>query len=222
MLSVMFYGLLYGFAISMPIGPANIELIRRGMNCGFKEAFEVGMGAALSDALLCLLVYFGVVKIILASKLLNSLLGIGCSALMFYFGFSGFKTIFIDRHKPDVLKYLKEGRGSKRSALAMGFSINTTNPMVIGFWVVFLGAVTSYSRMKASFDEHPNFSIFLFSFFVFCGSLGWFYLLAKIVHKGKKYITSSIFELISFVCSSLFIIFGFLLVYGVYKTIFLS
>jgi len=221
MLSIMFYGLLYGFVISVPIGPANIELIRRGMHSGFKDAFEVGLGAALSDAMLCLLVYFGVVKIILASKLLNSLMGIGCSLLMFYFGVSGLKTIFIDRHKPDVLKYI-QGHGSKRSPLAMGFSINSTNPMVIGFWVVFLGAVTSYSSMKASFDEYPNLSIFLFSFFVFCGSLGWFYLLAKIVHKGKKYITSSIFELISFVCSSLFIIFGLILIYGVYKTIFIS
>jgi threonine/homoserine/homoserine lactone efflux protein len=220
MLSIIFYGLLYGCVISMPIGPANIELIRRGMHSDFKDAFEVGIGAALSDAVLCLLVYFGVVKIILMSKFLNSLLGIACAVLMFYFGFSGLKTIFIDKHKPDVLEYIK-GHGSKRSPIAMGFSINTTNPMVIGFWVVFLGAVTSYCGMEDSFAKYPNFSIFLFSFFVFLGALSWFYVLAKIVHKSKKYITSSIFELISFVCSSLFIIFGLILTYGVYRTIFI-
>ncbi|EKD69360.1 MAG: lysine exporter protein LysE/YggA [uncultured bacterium] len=218
MIKVMFYGLLYGFMISIPIGPANIELIRRGMHGGFKDSLEVGIGAALSDAMLCLLVYFGVVKIILASKLLNAVLGFGCAALMLYFGLTGFKAIFIDRHRPDVMNYIKVP-GSKRAPLAMGFSINTTNPMVIGFWVVFLGAVTSYSSMKASFTDYPKTSILLFSLFVFCGSLAWFYLLAKIVHKGKKYITASLFELISFVCSALFILFGLVLIYGVLKTI---
>lgn len=218
MLKVMFYGLLYGFMISIPIGPANIELIRRGMHGGFKDSFEVGVGAALSDAVLCLLVYFGVVNIILASRLLNAVLGFGCASLMLYFGLTGLKAIFIDRHRPDVMNYIK-GPASKREPLAMGFSINSTNPMVIGFWVVFLGAVTSYSGMKASFTDHPKSSILLFSLFVFCGSLAWFYLLAKIVHKGKKYITASLFELISFVCSSLFILFGLALIYGVLKTI---
>lgn len=218
MLKVIFYGLFYGVMIAIPIGPANIELIRRGMHGGFRDAFEVGLGAALSDATLCLLVYFGVVKIILASKLINAFLGAGCAALMIYFGVSGMKAIFVDRHRPDVLNYIKRP-ASKRAPLAMGFSINTTNPMVIGFWVVFLGAVTSYSGMKESFAAYPKSSIALFAAGVFAGSLGWFYILAKIVQKGKKYITASLFELISFVCSSLFIAFGLALIYGVLKTI---
>ncbi|HOD40382.1 MAG TPA: hypothetical protein PKL57_07475, partial [Candidatus Wallbacteria bacterium] len=54
---------------------------------------------------------------------------------------------------------------------------------------------------------------------VFCGSLAWFYILAKIVQKGKKYISSSLFELISFICSTLFILFGFALLFGVTKII---
>ncbi len=223
MLQIIFYGLLYGFIISVPVGPANIELIKRGINSGFREAFEVGLGAALSDAFLCILVYFGIIKIIMAYKAINVLIGTGCSLLMFYFGFSGIKTIFIDKNKPDVLKYInikEKPHKTRRSPLLTGFSINTTNPMVIGFWVVFLGAITSSSRMKAGFIEYPNLAIIVFSFFVFSGSLSWFYILSKIVHKGKKYITTSIFELISFICSSLFILFGIILFYGVIKIIF--
>lgn len=218
MLKLIFYGMIYGFMISIPIGPANIELIKRGMHSGFKDAFEVGLGAAISDAMLCLLVYFGVVKILLASKLINVLLGLGCGMLMFYFGISGLKAIFIDRHKPDVLKYIR-GPEVKGAPLATGFSVNTTNPMVIGFWVVFLGAVTSYGQNRECFALYPKSSIFLFAFSVFCGSLAWFYVLAKIVQKGKKYISSSLFELISFVCSTLFILFGFALLFGVTKII---
>jgi len=219
MVNVIFSGLFYGFLIALPVGPANIELIKRGLNAGFKEAFRVGIGVSLSDAVLCILVYFGIVKIILASKIINALLGLSCSALMIHFGVSGLREIFVEKHKPDVLKYL-DYKTSKRDPLLTGFMINLSNPMVIGFWVVFLGAVTSYSDIQNYFFLHPSGGIFLFSFSVFAGSLGWAYILCKIVEKGRKYITNSIFEIISFICSGLFIIFGLALIRGVIKTLF--
>ncbi|HNY11131.1 MAG TPA: LysE family transporter [Candidatus Wallbacteria bacterium] len=202
----------------MPVGPANIELLRRGLHEGFKPAFEVGIGAALSDSFLCILAYFGIVKFLLLSKLINVLLGLLCSAVMIMLGVSGFNALF--NKKTDVMKRLKYS-GSHKNPILMGFLINTSNPMVIGFWVVFLGAVSSYSGIKEFFVLYPQAGIFLFAFTVFIGSLLWFYFLSHIVIKGKKYLTGFVFEIISFVCSTVFILFGLALIYGVLKTIFM-
>jgi len=218
MLKVIIYGFFYGLMIALPVGPACIELLRRGMHEGFKPAFEVGIGAALSDSFLCLLVYFGIVKFLLLSKLINVLLGLLCSAVMIMLGISGFKGIF--NKKTDVMKRL-EYSGSHKNPVLMGFIINTSNPMVIGFWVVFLGAVSSYSGIKEYLELYPRAGIFLFSFSVFLGSLLWFYFLSHMVNKGKKYMTGFVFEMISFVCSTIFIIFGLVLIYGVFKTLFM-
>lgn len=218
MLKVIIYGFFYGLMIALPVGPANIELLRRGLHEGFKQAFEVGIGAALSDSFLCLLVYFGVVKFLLVSKLINILLGLLCSGVMIMLGVSGFNTLF--NKKTDMMKRLKYS-GSHRDPILMGFLINTSNPMVIGFWVVFLGAVSSYSGIREFFRLYPQTGIFLFAFSVFLGSLLWFYALSHIVNKGKKYLTGFVFEIISFVCSTIFILFGLALIYGVLKTIFM-
>lgn len=217
MLNIIISGFFYGIMIALPIGPANIELLRRGLHDGFNSAFEVGIGAAFSDATLCLLVYFGIVKFLMLSKFLNVLLGLFCSVIMISLGVSGLKAIIAK--KSNVMKYIKY-TGSNKNPILTGFIINTSNPMVIGFWVVFLGAVSAYSGIKEFFTIHPQGGILLFAFSVFLGSLAWFYLLSYFIHKGKKYINGFVFEIISFVCSMIFIIFGLALIYGVTETIF--
>jgi len=212
-LHILFSGFFYGIMIALPIGPANIELIRRGMSEGLLPAMKVGAGIALSDALLCLLAYFGIVKFLMASKIINTMLWLFCAAIMIFFGLSSFTEIVEERSQ--VMKYI-DRPASKRDPLKMGFFINISNPMVIGFWIVFLGTVNS----GGLFREIPRTGIFVFAFAVLFGSLAWFYLLCRLVNKGKKYINKNVFQLISFFCATMFTGFGLILIYVAFKTLF--
>lgn len=211
--TILFTGFFYGVMIALPLGPANIELLRRGMREGFGPAFKVGTGVAISDAILCLFAYFGVVKFLMASKFINALLWLFCAAIMIFFGLNGFNEIL--EEKNNVMKYI-DHPASKRDPLSMGFVINITNPMVIGFWIIFLGTVNSGGLFRAL----PKSGIFLFTFAVFLGSLAWFYMLCKLINKGKKYIKKNVFQLISFFCATMFTGFGLLLIYGTFKMMF--
>jgi len=211
-LKVIMVGTIYGAMIALPIGPGNIELLRRGLREGFEAGMKVGLGVGLSDALLCLVVYFGIAKLFLGSKVITFFLWIICSIIMINLGISGFKSVF-SKNKEDIMQKLNYS-GSKRDPVLMGFMINTSNPMVLGFWIVFLGTVQS------SFIKVYG-GIWYFTLGVLAGSLLWFYILSHIIHKGKKYINNSVFELISFLCASIFTGFGLVLVYNVLKTIFL-
>jgi threonine/homoserine/homoserine lactone efflux protein len=41
---------LLGLTLAAPIGPVNVEIIKRGLNAGFRQAFLTGTGAMCADA----------------------------------------------------------------------------------------------------------------------------------------------------------------------------
>lgn len=51
--------IILGISLAAPIGPVNIEVIRRGLNFGFFPAFLLSIGAASADTTYLLLIYFG-------------------------------------------------------------------------------------------------------------------------------------------------------------------
>jgi threonine/homoserine/homoserine lactone efflux protein len=56
-------GFLVGLAVAVPIGPINIEIIRRGLRSGFREPFALGMGAVTADAIYLALICLGVSRV---------------------------------------------------------------------------------------------------------------------------------------------------------------
>ncbi|KRF43481.1 hypothetical protein ASG93_00710 [Paenibacillus sp. Soil787] len=52
---------LLGLSLSAPIGPINAAMLDKGIKQGFLHAWVVGIGAMIADALLMILIYFGLV-----------------------------------------------------------------------------------------------------------------------------------------------------------------
>ncbi|MBI3084959.1 MAG: LysE family transporter, partial [candidate division NC10 bacterium] len=64
MIEVVVSGWLIGVAIALPVGPVITEVIRRGLRAGFLPAWQVGLGAAASHAILVSLTLLGVVALL--------------------------------------------------------------------------------------------------------------------------------------------------------------
>jgi len=66
-----------GLGVAAPIGPVNVEIIRRGLRSGFREAFSLGMGAVTADAIYLALVCLGVSRIAEYPAVRTTLLALG-------------------------------------------------------------------------------------------------------------------------------------------------
>ncbi len=170
-------GIGLGLAIAAPIGPVNIEIIRRGLRNGFLPAFLVGCGSTSADLFYVLLVYLGVAPL---------------SRQPFF-------RIPLDAAAAVVLGVLawqsyREARGlvslpgdaaaragdTGRSALASGFLITLTNPMTIVFYFSLFGGAV------ARLHDAPRSIHLLYVASVILGCLIWSFLLAALLGWGHK------------------------------------
>lgn len=59
MLSSFFASVLLGLSLSIPIGPINIEMVKRGIKYGFFHSWVVGLGGMSADIVLMFAIFFG-------------------------------------------------------------------------------------------------------------------------------------------------------------------
>jgi L-lysine exporter family protein LysE/ArgO len=132
-------GIGLGLAIAAPIGPVNIEVIRRGLRGGFFPALMVGCGSTAADLFYVALVYLGVAPLVRVPLFripmdLAAAWVLGALALVSFRECRGALSLPGGEDDPES--------GSGRSALASGFLITITNPMTIVFYLsLFGGAV---------------------------------------------------------------------------------
>lgn len=181
-------GIGLGLAIAAPIGPVNIEIIRRGLRDGFLPALMVGCGSTAADLLYVVLVYLGVAP--LAQRPLF--------------------RIPLDAAAAVVLGILarecyREARGhislppcdgtretdSGRNALTSGFLITLTNPMTIVFYFSLFGGAV------ARMHDAPRGTHILYVGSVIIGCLIWSLLLATLLGWGKRWMGIRVVQVIT-------------------------
>ncbi len=57
--ALLWGGVVMGFAIAAPLGPVNVEIIRRGLGEGFRAALLTGVGSTIADVVYILIAYGG-------------------------------------------------------------------------------------------------------------------------------------------------------------------
>ena len=86
-------GLVLGLSIAAPIGPANIEIIRRGLKEGWKAALLFTLGVMLA-----LVIYLGLVILGLSfltkEKLFNQILMFSGIIILFYLSYNALQDFF--------------------------------------------------------------------------------------------------------------------------------
>ncbi len=85
--------ILLGFALAAPIGPVNLEMIKRGLHSGLKQAFLTGVGESSADTTYLIVIYFGLTAF-LNFAFMKIILGFGGSIIMIYLGSMSAKEFF--------------------------------------------------------------------------------------------------------------------------------
>jgi len=92
-MNIIFQGFLLGLSISLPVGPTNIEVLRRGLKEGWKSATLFVLENLVALIFYLLLIIFGL-SFLTQSKIFNTLLSFFGIIVLFYLSSSAIKDFF--------------------------------------------------------------------------------------------------------------------------------
>ena len=194
--------ILLGLTLAAPIGPVNLEIIKRGLNSGFQQAFFTGAGAMSADTTYLILIFFGLTAF-LNIAFMKIILGIAGSMVLMYLGIAGAKEFF---RRSDSVRNLPH-RLFKNSFVA-GYVLAIASPMTIVWWTGVFGALLASQTKTVT-----NLSAFFSCFSILLGCLLWVFCLALALHFGKKYVNEKTTGFISLIAGIFLSGFGLYLMY---------
>jgi threonine/homoserine/homoserine lactone efflux protein len=197
--------ILLGLTLAAPIGPVNLEIIKRGLNSGFQQAFLTGAGAMCADTTYLILIFFGLTSF-LNFAFMKIFLGIAGSIILIYLGVMSAKEFF---SKADATEN-KPHRLFKTSFVT-GYVLAISSPMTIVWWTGVFGAL-----LAAQTHTQTTISAFFSCLSILLGCFLWVFSLAAALHWGKKIINEKITRFISFFAGLFLILFG---IYFLYRAV---
>lgn len=191
--------ILLGLSLAAPIGPINIEIIRRGLK-NRKEAVLTSFGAILAEITRLFLVFIGLHHF-LDNWMAKFILWVFGFAVLAYLGLSTIRGYF-NNNKPCFSE--KSFRGN--SVLA-GYLLTISNPLGIVFWVGIYGSVLASSSLS------NKLAGLTMGFWILTGITIWLIILNTLIHFGKKFINQKVFRYISLAGGLILLFFALKFVY---------
>jgi threonine/homoserine/homoserine lactone efflux protein len=193
-----------GLSIAAPIGPINIEILRRGLSQGFWPSLFVGAGGMTADCFLMFLMYQGLSHFFSLEGVQLTLIIFGAVVLIH----TGLQSLIHQKESVMVNDRDHPSNTGLMNSFFTGASIAAFNPLNILFWLGIYGSVLS-----DSFNEDNKIKAFFISSAVFIGIGMWNLNLALTVHFGKKSINPNTLKWISLIASLIILGFGLHLSY---------
>src|SRR3990167_3451384 len=168
---IFYVCLLLGLGAAAPIGPVNLEIIRRNLHHGFSTGFAFGAGACLADLTYLILLSIGILSF-LTNALILDWIGLVGSLIIAWFGFMNLPlhSHFVDKAtvKSSILKQLRSG-----------YLMTVFNPYTILFWA-------SVSVQIANLSRKQHDGLLIGGLGVLVGTLGWDFLLSLLLQFTRK------------------------------------
>jgi len=121
-------GIAVGALYCAPVGPVNLEIVRRGLTIGFLAAFLVALGSVIGDS------FWAAVGILGSGLLMESLplrvaIGFTGVLILLFLSWSAFRA---SAQNPD---YHLSDPPRKRVGFAVGVALSMANPFAVFFWL---------------------------------------------------------------------------------------
>ncbi len=177
-----------GLSLAAPVGPMNIEVMKRGLTEGLFRSWLVGLGGITGDILLLLAIYFGFAQFmeLILIKILMYLVGI------FMLGYLGVNSIISTFSTKAIYKEKGLKKQSAHPYLT-GFIIALANPINLVFWFGVYG--TSLQSLTAT---HTFTTSIVCSFAIILGLFLWNLNVIFTVHFSKQLMNEKAIKFITF------------------------
>lgn len=173
---LLLLGILLGMGAAIPIGPVNLEIIRRNLRFGTAYGIVTGLGACTADITYLVLLCLGALALLQYPEVLRAFGLIG-SLILIWFAVGAFRakaTETVDKSSlPSLFRYGVEG-----------YAITIINPYTILFWA----SVSSQISLDALSDSN---AIALAGAGVVIGTVGWVLFLNGLIHFTRHKLTAN-------------------------------
>src|SRR5271155_1690608 len=126
-------GFIFGFILSVPVGPVNLTIDNEGARRGLLWATLIGFGAVAMEVIYCALAFTGFASLF-EGRVIKAAMELTSFVFMLYLGI----RFLTARSIPGVSKVEEqiEGKLQPHSAFMIGFVRVMANPGVFLFWIV--------------------------------------------------------------------------------------
>jgi threonine/homoserine/homoserine lactone efflux protein len=195
-LSIIHY-IVLGLSLAAPIGPMNMEVLKRGFSEGFISSWLVGLGGLAGDVIILISIFFGFRDLIQNIWIQYFMYIIGI-VLLSYLGITSITAAFKIKFSPTGFN-----RGNSRNAFLSGFIISIANPISLIFWFGVFG--TSLQVLNST---HSLLFSIICSFSIIVGLFLWNLNLVLTVYFSKRILNEKVMRGITLIAGITLICFG--------------
>lgn len=172
-------GMVVGVALAAPIGPINVEIVRRGLRGGFLHGWLVGFGAVSADTLYCALIVSGIAPLADSAGIRIPLYLAGAVVLA-VLGVTGLRTALAGEE-------IHTAQVTGKRSYAAGFLMAALNPLGIVYWLSIGAALVASAVEREGRSGAP-----ILVGGVFFGILCWVTLLSGMAHAGRRFVSEPV------------------------------
>lgn len=195
-------GILLGLSLAAPIGPVNVEIIRRGIK-DWRQGVLTSIGTVASEITRLLIVFVGLYHF-LESRGAKFILWLFGFVILTYLGFGAIKEGF------GKTKIKLDQEKIKGNSFVVGYLLTISNPLGIVFWVGI------YGSLLTSISITERFAGIITGFWILIGIILWLTVFNILIYFGKTIIVKKIFNYISLISGVVLLYFALKFGYQAY------
>ena len=194
---LILYGMTVGVALAAPIGPINIEIIRRGIRDGFLHGWMVGLGALSADTVYAMVIVSGLASFA-DNESIRVVLYLAGGVMLTWVGWKSIRTALrgVEGDPGDVPK--PRGRSYLTGLLMAAF-----NPMGIVYWLTVGAGLAADAVNRVGESGAPILVIG-----VMVGILLWVSTLSVIAQVSRRFVTGRGMRWVTGISGGIIIAFG--------------
>jgi threonine/homoserine/homoserine lactone efflux protein len=173
---LVIYGMTIGVALAAPVGPINIEIIKRGIQGGYLQGWLVGLGALSADTVYAALIVSGLTPLA-DSPVLRVPLFLAGAVMLSFVGYSSIRSALAGNEIKDA------ERVSGRRSYVTGLLMAIFNPMGIVYWMSVGAALVAEAVGRVGTAGSP-----VLVGGVFLGILFWVTLLSWLAQVARRFV----------------------------------
>lgn len=205
-MNTVIQGIILGLSIAAPIGPTNIEIIRRGLKHGWKSAASFYLGVIVALVIYLLFAVFGL-SVLTQSKVFNIIILFFGVLVLFFLSYNSIKDFFAKK------ELSLSGEVDSKKNFVPGIILTISNPAVLLFWTGIMGA-------SLASGSSSLLNGLMLSFGILVGVVIFALILIPIIHGGRKFIAQKNFKYVSLASGLILLYFAIKFGYKFITTVF--
>lgn len=182
-------GLALGYGVAVPLGPMNVEIMRRHLHEGARAGLALGLGACLADMTYLILLLVGVLAVLAYPPVLKTLSVIG-AVILVWFAYKAYTM------SPPTQVTTTHGTANKAKPwyrhMLEGILLTFFSPYAVLFW----GSVsTQIIHLHQVGAQAP----WLVAVGVLLSTISWVIFLNVLLHKTRERLPRSLAKLLNWV-----------------------